>query len=107
MTKKRGKPKVDLESNRKHHLTGWRNYYDEKGYKFAALYLQAQETIKELKELERVCKNIDQNRRENAVHMSVSIYESDKVYNFDDIIQGVPKIVEAMKNIFSKFEDKP
>jgi len=89
-------------SNRNHHLTWFEDTYNEKQYEFAHLYLSAEKLLKEADRLLKEAKSIDANRRENAVHMGVSIAESDAKYSFDAVIAGVPDLVKRIKEMMNK-----
>lgn len=89
-----------IDKNRQHHLTFWRDEYMPGGriqYQYAAICMDAEKLLKELETLNRKCVNIEQNRRQNAVEMGCTIRESDAVYNMDKLLAGVPKLIETIK----------
>lgn len=92
-----------IESNRQYHLSFFKDDYQEKAYEWACLCMEAQKLIKKANEIDRVCKNIDANRRENAVHMGCTIFESDAVYDFDSIRKSVPELIEKLKEFQKQF----
>lgn len=91
------------KANREHHLTFFKEWYKDIGFKYAYAMVKFEQLLKELDDIEKDAKRTDVCRRENAVHMGVSIWDSDKEYCLDDVIKGVPKVVEHIKKVRKQF----
>ncbi len=92
------------QSNREHHLSFWEETYGEYPKKIAVALFQLAEIHKRLNQYEYRMKVIDQNRRENAVAMGVSIKDSDEKYSFESHMKLLPEIIKAMKQQEEKFK---
>lgn len=97
------KIKRDKVSDRLWHLTQFEDDYSGASYTFARLVMKANTLCTDLTEFQRRCKNLEAARRENAVQLGVSIKESDEKYNLDEVIKGVPAVIEEMKKIYQSF----
>ena len=91
------------QSNIEHHLSFWESDYKEYARKIALDIFALAELNKRFHEYEYRMKVIDQNRRENAVAMGVSIKESDEKYSFEAELKTIPKIIEGMLEYEKKF----
>lgn len=91
------------QSNREHHLTWFERDYREMPRKIADDIFALANIHKRLKNHERIMKNIDQNRRENAVAMGVSIKESDEKYSFESELKYLPEVIKAMLETEKKY----
>ena len=92
-----------IENDRNHHLSFFKDTYNEMGFEWAWLCMDVEKILVRLSDIERTVINIDANRRENAISMGVSIIESDQVYNFDNIRKGVPELIKKLKEIKKQF----
>lgn len=94
---------MDIESNRNHHKKFFLKDYEEIGWALAQSCVDIDDLLYSVENLVKRAKNMDNNRRENAVHMGVSISESDQIYNLDQVYKSVEEKVQRIKDMRKMF----
>lgn len=90
------------EFNRNFHLTHWEDIYEEVQMDFVNYLHQCYRLLDGLQKLDETLKNIDSNRRENAVSLGVTIKESDSKYDTDALKRGIPSLLESIKKKYKE-----
>ena len=76
------------EGDHDYHFEFWVDSYEKIKRDCADDVIRLLRLNKRFKEREFRMKVIDENRREHAFHMGVSVEESDKEFNFDELIKS-------------------
>lgn len=92
-----------LQSNREHHLSYWHDAYTDLIREAGADIVRMERIIERAKERKCILRNIDANRRENAIAMGVSIRESDEYHPYEDIAAKALKQIEESEKIMASF----
>jgi hypothetical protein len=92
-----------IAGNRAHHFEHWKDTYDDVTRQMADDAIRLMRICKRLKELERRMVNIDINRRENAIDMSVGIRESDEVFSFEVCKKAVRPLIDEANKMMGQF----
>lgn len=96
------KTAAKIASDQEWHRNYWKEDYKEIPEQFAFLCIRLDGLLNNLSELQRKCKNIETNRRQNAADLGVHIAESDRIYNLDEVLKGVPALVDKIKDQYKE-----